>query len=138
MTSTGRLDPLDDLIGKTPLQVRRWMVRKARLADGMEIGLPVCGAPAVHRALARRVATRGEWFVDHDSRTWRGSQLARSGLLRDLCGMPFAQIARVGRISKWRAGRHAELHRVSIAEGGDYASTAAEIAHEALTATMPG
>jgi REP element-mobilizing transposase RayT len=137
MASTGEVDPLDDLVGKTPLQVRRWMVRKASLADGMEIGLPVCGPPAVHRAIERQLAAQGEWLVDRDSRTWRGSQLALSGLLRDLCCMPYRQIARVCRISVWNATRYAELHRLSIVEGGYYAATVSEIAHRALAATVP-
>ena len=137
MASTGELDPLDDLVGKTPLQVRRWMVRKARLADGMELGLPVCGPPAVSRALERHLDAQGEWLVDRDARTWRGSQLALSGLLKDLCCMPFAQIARMCRISVWKATRHVELHRSSIMEGGDYAATVSEIAHAALATTIP-
>ncbi|MFT5289518.1 MAG: REP element-mobilizing transposase RayT [Planctomycetota bacterium] len=137
MASSCELDPLDDLVGKTPGQVRQWMVRKARLADGMEIGLPVCGPPAVRRALDRHLDAQGEWLVDRDSRTWRGSQLAQSGLLRDLCCMPFGQIARLSRISVWKATRDVELHRISVAEGGDYAATVSEIAHQALATTIP-
>jgi hypothetical protein len=138
MASAGSLDPLDDLVGATPRQVRSWMSRKARLADGMEIGLPVCGPPAVRRAIERRLEERGEWLVDRESRTWRGSQLAWPGLLRDLCSLPFAQVARLCGISAWSATRRVELHRASVAEGQDYAATVAEIAHAALTATIPG
>jgi hypothetical protein len=34
MSSACELDPLDDLIGRTPDQIRPWRVHKARLADG--------------------------------------------------------------------------------------------------------
>lgn len=138
MASSGELDPLEDLVGKTPRQVRQWMTRKARLADGMEIGLPVCGPPAVHRALERYLDTQGEWLVERDSRTWRGSQLALSGLLRELCGLPFAQLARMRRSSAWIVAKEVDLHRHSMAEDGAYAAAVSKIAHEALTATLPG
>lgn len=138
MGSTCELDPFEDLVGATPLQVRLWMIRKARLADGVEIGLPVCGPPAVHRALKRYLDAHGEWLVDHDSRTWRGSLLARSGLLRDLCSLPFARIARICGISVWSTTRQVELHHVSIAGDRGYATAVSEIACEALAATIPG
>lgn len=138
MASTCELDPLEDLVGATPLQVRRWMIHKARLADGVEIGLPVCGPPAVHRALERYLDAHGEWLVDHDSRTWRGSILARAGLLRDLCSLPFARIARICGNRVWSATRQVELHHVSIADDGGYAATVSEVAREALAATIPG
>ncbi len=137
MASARAVDPLDDLVGKTPYQVRRWMIHKARLADGMKIGLPVCGPAALHRALKRRLDAHGEWLVDRDSRTWRGSQLALLGLLRDLCSMPIAKIARIGRISPWDAAKQVQLHRKSIAEGGAYAEAVSEIAKAAIAATVP-
>lgn len=137
MASTCELDPLDDLVGATPLQVRQWMIRKARLADGMEIGLPVCGPTAVLRALEGHRKAHGEWFVDRESRMWRGSQLARPGLLRDLCCMPFAQIARVGGLSVWSATKQVELHHASIADRECYADAVSRIASDALAATVP-
>ncbi len=137
MASTRELDPLDDLVGKTPPQVRRWMARKARLADGMEIGLPVCGPPAVHRALRSRLDVQGEWLVDRGSSTWRGSELARTGLLRDLCCLPIAQVASVCGASRWAIARHVEVHRHAILEDDDYARVVSEVANVALAATMP-
>lgn len=113
------------------------MIRKTRLADGMEIGLPVCGPPAVSRAIERHLEAHGEWLVDLNSRTWRGSQLALSGLLRDLCNLPFAQIAHMCRTSVWNATKRAERHNISIAESGNYAATVSAIAHAALEATIP-
>lgn len=136
MASSCDLDPLDDLIGRTPTQVRQWMIRKARLADGEEIGLPVCGPPAVRRSLEAHLEASGEWLVDHETRTWRGSQIAWLGLLRDLCSMPIAQIARVGGTSPWRASRQVQLHHASIAEDGVYAAIVSRIANNALTATL--
>ena len=51
--------------------------------------------------------------------------------------MPFVQIARMCRVSVWRATRQVELHRLSVAEGGDYTATVSAIALEALAATIP-
>ena len=138
MSSARDLDPLDDLIGRTPDQVRQWMIRKARLADGEEIGLPVCGAQAVRRSIHQRLESHGEWLVDHGTRTWKGSQLAWPGLLRDLCSMPFSQIARLCRASAWTAARQVDLRHASIAEDATYARNVAEIAGAALAITFPG
>jgi hypothetical protein len=137
MSSARDLDPLDDLIGRTPDQVRQWMVRKARLADGEEIGLPVCGPQAVRRSLLRHLEGHGEWLVDHGARTWRGSQLAWPGLLRDLCSMPLSQIAKLCRASVWTATRQVELHHASITEDATYATAVAAIAGAALAVTFP-
>lgn len=136
MASSAELDPLDDLIGKTPGQVRRWMKRKALLADGMEVGLPVCGAAAVLRVVRRCLGTRGEWIVDHAARTWRGSSLAQAGLLRDLCCMPILQIARVCEASRWDVDRRVAVHRRLMREDRDYAEAVSALVHEALGATM--
>lgn len=137
MASSAELDPLDDLVGKTPHQVRRWLARKARLADGMQIGLPVCEPRAVQRAVELRVDERGEWLVERDSRTWKGSRLALSGLLKDLCCMPYAGIARFCGISPWTATRQVEVHRASTLECGAHAAAVSQIAHEALAAAAP-
>lgn len=136
MASSGVLDPLEDLVGKTPQQVRRWMVRKARLADGMKVGLPVCGTSALHRAVRRHLEVNGEWLCDRETRTWRGSRLALPGLLSELCGMPFVQIARVCGITVWCATRQVELHRRLVGEGGEYATAVSAIAHDAFEATI--
>jgi REP element-mobilizing transposase RayT len=137
MSSARDLDPLDDLIGRTPDQVRQWMIRKARLADGEEIGLPVCGPQAVRRSILAQLEGHGEWLVDHGTRTWKGSRLAWPGLLRDLCSMPFSQIAGLCRASVWAATRQVDLHHASIAEDATYAATVAEIAGAALGVTFP-
>jgi REP element-mobilizing transposase RayT len=138
MVSPHELDPLDDLIGRTPIQVRQWMIRKARLADGEEIGLPVCGPPAVRRSLERHLEKHGEWLIENGTRTWKGSQLAWYGLLHDLCSLSLSRLARMGRTSRWRAHKMVKLHRTSIVKDGAYATTVAGIAHDALSVTLAG
>lgn len=137
MASSRKIDALDDLVGKTPIQVRRWMIRKARLADGMEIGLPVCGPSAVGRALKQHLSTQGDWLVGRDSGARRGSEVASSGLLRDLCCLPLTQVASMGQVTPWKATKQIELHRASVADGGEYAAMVSEIAHRALAETIP-
>tara|TARA_R110002072_G_scaffold210591_5_gene368210 strand:+ start:83 stop:1093 length:1011 start_codon:yes stop_codon:yes gene_type:complete len=137
MASSSQLDPLDDLIGKKPAQVRRWLARKARLADGMEIGLPVSVPADVLRAVQSQLDAGGEWIVGHGSKPWLGSQVSRVGLLRDLCALPYARIARLCDISDWVLNRHIEVHRQSVLEDRPYAERVSAIAHEALALTIP-
>ena len=138
MASSCELDPLEDLIGRTPSQVRQWMVRKASLADGHEVGLPVCGPPAVRRAIEQHLSVHGEWLMDQGGRTWRGSEIAWPGLLRDLCSMQFSQVGALCQTSAWRAARQVDLHRASIAENEAHAAAVSSIAHVALAATVAG
>jgi hypothetical protein len=132
MASARDLDPLDDLIGSTPAQVREWMRRKAALADGMEVGLPVCGPTAVARAVALDAEERGEWIVEASGRTWRGSELALAGLLRELAGVPFTGIAKQLELGPAAASYRATLHRKLLRDDSDFAERSSRIARVAI------
>jgi len=45
------VDDLDDLVGSASPQVFAWMKRKTKLADGAQIGLPVCDVQSVREAV---------------------------------------------------------------------------------------
>ena len=97
LASTATDDPLDDLVGAAAERVRAWMQRKATLADGCRGGVPVCGRRALEAALAEDLGTRSAWVVRDDSRLRCGTELARAGLQRDLCGLSWRAIARAAR-----------------------------------------
>ncbi|MCB9914678.1 MAG: transposase [Planctomycetes bacterium] len=137
MAAAGEIDALDDLIGATPRQVREWMTRKARLADGMEVGLPVCGPWTLLDAIERRKRERGEWLVERLGRTWRGSQIARYGLLREAAGLSISRIARLEGVTCETVRRRLHLHRWALAEATEYATAVSEIVAEALAAAFP-
>lgn len=132
MASARDLDPLDDLIGRTPLQVRKWMSRKAALADGMKVGLPVCGPTAVARAVASHLPQGGDWIVDRGGRSWRGSELAQAGLLRDLSAEPFEKIGQRLGLGSSAASRRVNFHRELMRTDSAYAARLAEIARVAI------
>ena len=132
LTSTALEDPLDDLVGSAPEHVRAWMQRKARLADGCPIGLPVCGRRALENALVTELMAHGEWIVDDGPRLRKGPELARAGLLRDLCGQSWLAIARPGDGSTAKVTRLTEVHRRLLVSDPGYAERAARVAQTAM------
>jgi REP element-mobilizing transposase RayT len=132
MRSSSEVDALDDLIGRAPAEVRRWMRAKARLADGHPLGLPVCGPSCVARAIRGHIDTEGEWLVEGERRSWRGSVVAHVGLLRDLTA---SSLDGIGRMLELRIGavrRRAELHREQLLGDEEYGERVARIARHAL------
>lgn len=76
----------DDLLAAACSSDRSWMTWKARLADGHRPGLPVCAPAALRRAIEESVRSEGVWMVEDGPRTWRGAEVARVGMLHQLCG----------------------------------------------------
>jgi REP element-mobilizing transposase RayT len=132
MHSACEADPIDDLIGRTPTQVREWMARKARLADGHPLGLPVCGPKSVSRSLESHLTAEGAWIVERNGRTWDGSEIARVGLLRDLVSMPRQRIGRLLGLGEWATAHRAELHRTLVRSDEEYGRRVARIARSAI------
>lgn len=136
LSSPSELDPFEDLVGANPVDVQRWMASKARLADGMQIGLPVCGPALVSQTVDRYLQANGEWHFDTERRSWRGSKLAHTGLLRDLCSLPFSQIASLTGVSPWQVQKQARVHHKAMEQDQGYATIVAALAHSAVTATL--
>jgi REP element-mobilizing transposase RayT len=86
-------DLLDDLIGAAPARVREWLQRKAELADGSVIGLPVCDGEGLARAEELLRARYGAWTVSPRGRSRDAWSIASIGLLRSLAGSSWSQIA---------------------------------------------
>ncbi len=118
-------DPLDDLVAAAPAAVRRWMIRKARLADGTSPGIPLVTAAAVGAAL-----DVAPLFIHPDQ---HAAEL-RCGLLRSLCGWTLAEIAARCEISRGAALGRVQRHTMRVASDPLYADVAAETAKHAIDA----
>ncbi|MDP6408174.1 MAG: transposase [Planctomycetota bacterium] len=125
-------DPLEDLVGAAPEQVRAWMERKALLADGHRPGLPVCGAGALREALLADGRRRGVWMVEEGAVLRRGAELAEFGLARDFCGHSLEEIGQHCGGSVARARRLIAAHRRLLARDAVYTERASSLAHAAL------
>jgi REP element-mobilizing transposase RayT len=132
MRSTTRPDPERDLIGTSKGQVRAWMQRKARLADGHRVGLPICAPTALQRALQANLAAHGPWWIETPRHTWRGDELLWISGLHDMCGLSWQQVAdRIERPTSL-ARRRARKHKELMLSDPDYGDRAHQIACAAL------
>lgn len=127
-TASAEADPLDDLVRAAPPAVLAWMRRKASLADGTRVGLPVADGAAVLREIDAESERRGPWSISLGLRPWSGWALARVALLRDLAGWTFAEIgAQVG-CTGANAGHTYGLHRRLLQDDSEYARRVSELA----------
>ncbi|MDF1837755.1 MAG: transposase [Planctomycetota bacterium] len=124
MNSTALPNPKYDLIGTSSRQVRAWMQRKAKLADGHRVGLPICSSAALLDSLKANLATQGPWWVETKNHNWRGDELIWISALHDLCGLTWKQISeRIDKpiaLARRRASKHNEL-MLADSEYGDRA-----------------
>ena len=137
LKSAREVDPLEDLVGATPDQVRAWMCRKAALADGMQVGLPVCGPSGLRRALDLERARGGEWFAECDGELRRGSDLAWIALLHELCALPLARIAALAGRTVWGVRTELVASRSILAADAEHTKRVARVVAEALAAVLP-
>lgn len=123
-------EPLDDLVTGSDAAVRRWMMRKARLADGTAPGMVIVAQAHVDSALAAfgDVPYRG----GHTGPAAQPTTWARVLLLRRLCGLRIAEVASA--MSYSTASANTAIARASRAmdEDESFASAVSAIAHDAL------
>lgn len=125
-----RDDPAAELEAFTPEAVLRWMHRKAMIADGTEVGLPVCHAVDIREAM--RGAGIGKTPVESDREFSSRIRSLSAGLLRLLCGEGVQVIGhRLGRSASTASGLIG-THRKRVMEDEAYARMAAEVAGKAL------
>jgi REP element-mobilizing transposase RayT len=126
------MDPLNDLIGAAPLGVLEWMRRKARLADGTEVGLPVCDAADVAVIVAEERARVGDWLLDGRGRRSDGWKVLEVALLRELCGATLAEAGeRTGTTINGAYQRFAR-HQRALDADRTYATRVSELAAKAM------
>lgn len=132
---TGRQpDPLDYLLDAAVGPMRDWMRRKAELADGTEVGLPVCTPAAVDAAVELAQAVRGDWQLRFRRTSVSAWPQVRVVLARELCGATLASAgARVG-LSANGASQIEQRHKLMVVHDDAYALELAALAKAALQA----
>ncbi len=132
LKTTAVQDPLDDLVGAAPPWIRAWLQRKARLADGCDVGLPICGRRSLETELRNDEQRHGPWMVRLGTQWREGFHLARIGLLRDLCGLSWNAIAVSCGQSVSQVRRAFREHRAQLEISGDYSSRVARVAKASI------
>jgi len=125
-------DPLDRLVGAAPPRVRRWMAAKARLADGGPVGLALCDADSIHRAIQDE-----PWDAQAGSSARRVVQVnllssMEVGLLRDLAALSWSEIARSCRTSSSTVGGRYRMHAKLMECEAEYAERVSNVACRVL------
>jgi REP element-mobilizing transposase RayT len=126
------LDPLDDLIGAAPLQVLDWMRRKAQLADGTEVGLPVCDGADVRAIVAAARGREGEWMLAGRGPRQDGWLVVEVALLRELCGSTLAEAGERTDTTIDGAWRRYARHQRALEQDAAYGARISELAASAM------
>jgi hypothetical protein len=109
-------ESLDDLIDAAPDATVAWMRRKAALADGTGIDLPVCDTHDVIEWIDRQREQEREWTVNLSRVASNGWRLLLTGLLRDLCACSWSEIGKFAGTSEQGAIRAYRLHARAVSE----------------------
>jgi REP element-mobilizing transposase RayT len=130
--SNDQEDPLDDLLAAAPPQIVAWMRRKASLADGTDVGMPVCDGDSVDEVVAEARDEQGDWVVNGSNRLVSAWPLAHGALLRELCGATLREVGRRTQVNLQSAGRRYARHQVLIETCPEYGLKTAQLAARAL------
>jgi REP element-mobilizing transposase RayT len=131
LQSAGK-DPLDDLLGAAPLEVLEWMRRKAQLADGTEVGLPVCDSADVVEVVAEARARTGGWLLEGQGRRSDGWNVVEVALLRDLCGSTLAEAGELTGTTINGAHKRYARHQQALAADAVYGRRIGELTARAM------
>ena len=123
-------DPLDNLVTASPDQVRGWMVRKARLADGTTPNSPIIALSRLEEVIE---AERNEaWTIQHGRVQRSAWPVALAGLGRELCGASLTRLTEHLEVSNSTVSKLCRLHDQEMQRGGEYSVRSARLAHVAL------
>ncbi len=136
LRSNSEIDPLDDLLAAKPTRIRAWLKRKARLADGDRIGLPVCGPVVLASVLQSDVEKNGPWYLELRSNLLRCHDVARVALLRDLCAVTWDGVVDAADVPLSRARLWRRAHDRLLEESEEYAARVSSIAQRAILETV--
>jgi REP element-mobilizing transposase RayT len=126
-------DPLDDLLGAATERVATWLRRKAALADGTDIGMPVCDGANVHDLVNRARRAQGEWTMRCSQKATDAWPQVLVALLRELCAATFAEAGARAGVTEGAAWKFYRRHRDCMAASAAYAARVAELAQAALS-----
>lgn len=104
-------DAFADLVAAAPESVRRWMRRKAQLADGSAaIGVGMIDPEVLLTSVAPLQADDPSWSVQPRLRSKPGWQALRCALLHQVCGCAADDIAARAGVGTTTARRHLQEH----------------------------
>lgn len=129
----GPPDPLDDLIAAAPPKVLSWMRRKAELADGTEVGVPLVPWQAIEESL-ESAAGGLHALQRRDGRSCPLRSIARAGLLRDLGCLSYPRIAGIIGCSETATKHRVRGHRALLTADSEYGRIVAAVVHRAIGA----
>ena len=125
-------DPLDELLACAPAKVFAWMRVKAELADGTQVGQPLCDAESVEAVLLEVQSSIGEWSIELERGRTSAWLMLRIGLRRLLCAATLREIAAATSLSTHAVWNFSRRHAASLLSDARYAATAAELTSAAL------
>lgn len=133
---TGALDSpvVDRFMKNIPGRVLRYLRARARLADGSDRPTMLVDPTSVEDALAAAVRREGAMPLPTGRGTRDGWRVLRAGLLRDLCGLVFAEIALRTAVSTPTAHRDHRCHKVHVLRTSAYASASERVSEAAFRA----
>ena len=125
-------DRLDDLVAAAPRAVRRWMERKANLADGTRPGLPLVSTQKVHKELQSHspcalIIPRAE-----RGKEWDPWKVLSVWLHRNLASQSHTQIAARLDIPEGSVGRQINQHRIFLRQSEEYQTLAVQLVQACL------
>lgn len=124
-------DPLDDLVDAAPPVVLDWMRRKARLADGVPVGLPLVDPDSLERAVFEISSeSEADWRIGRRA----GWTVVRAGLALQLCGSSLAETAERLTLSKSTVDVLIRQHALSLLTDEEYGRRSSRVARRALDA----
>ncbi|MFT4543288.1 MAG: hypothetical protein ACI835_005758 [Planctomycetota bacterium] len=120
-------DPWDEIVSASNPATRKWMIRKAILADGTRPGLPLLAISRLDKIIEE---TRGHerWVVRRGKSDRDGWAVAYVALGRDLCGQTLRAIAERLGFSETKVRRLYATHRAELRERAAYSLRVAELA----------
>ncbi|MHC4959160.1 MAG: transposase [Planctomycetota bacterium] len=122
-------DPTDDILAGTPQTVLAWMRRKAALADGTGVGTPLLPRDVL---LAAVETAEIQGLRPRNRRVCTSQESAAAGLLRDIGGLTYAEIAASLGCGTSCVVHRARRHRARMAADAEYAIAVSDATHRAF------
>ena len=128
-------DPTDDLLQLAAPGFKRWVVEKARNADGLEPSLPLASARAIEAELQLEARTLDGLDIRLTRKRLDARGVLLAGLLHGVAGCGCEAIARRVCCNNSTVSRWVRAHRAAIALSSDYAAVAARVTKAAMERT---